>query len=69
MNKQDFEKIISEPLKDLPLDKQIKLLDSMEKWLREINTGLKCKLNKQCFYCEKCKKYYLTKKAKTQVFF
>ena len=64
MTKREFQKIIKDALKDLPLEKQDELLDKIHyNWMNEIHNLFNKKLRDKYYKCSKCGKYYQKSKC------
>lgn len=75
MNKRDFIKALNKELENLPLSRQIQVLEKIkDKWLVELiqakkkkeGTWVEPEEKEQYFFCEKCQRYTLNTKCKTE---
>ena len=66
MEKRDFEAFIKENLKNLPLEEQEEILNSIgSEWLPAIKDKLNRRIEKSYYKCSKCGRYSLKKRFKT----
>lgn len=66
MNKTEFRKIIKDSINGLDLDKQVALLNKIQReWTPSIVSDIKGKITKDYTQCSKCNRYVKTKDFKT----
>ena len=59
MTKREFDRFITESLKDLPLEKQEILLSKMLEWTRQSVEKFEQRMKKSYVKCSKCGKYLM----------